>query len=169
MDDLKQPGGKSLSRALEFVRDRWSQLQSLVEREPYTDDYLRWENVASSGLAQYFGRDSEEYRWVFPKLTRPNVISGRSQSEIDQREREHYAQRIRDKGTGLKSILEKYESTPAASRLAFWHPVVSASQSLLKRLLSWLAALPRLAKWVLGLVVAGAVSGLVGYVLQQAL
>lgn len=167
--DVKNPAGKTLAKALKFVHKRLAQLGPLAEEEAYSDQFLQWENITSSGLTQYFGRDSEEYRWVFPKPTRPNVITGRSQAEIGQRTRDHYVQRMSDQRIGLNSILEKYTSTPAASRLAFWHPLVTTSQSLFKRLLSSLAALPRLVRWLIGLAVAGAVSGVVALVVQRAL
>jgi len=168
---VKNPAGKRLNEALEFVRDRLDQLESLPHTDPYSDAYVQWFNVTDSGLVQYFGRDSEEYRWVFPKITlvQDSVIIGRSQAEIDRKTRERYEQDVRNKRTGLQSILEKYRSTPAASHLAFWHPILTTSRSVLKRLLSSLAALPRLVRWLVGLVVTAAVSAAVAIAVQWAL
>ena len=67
--DVKNPAGKRLNGALKFVRGRLDQLESLPHADPYSDAYVQWFNVTNSGLVQYFGRDSEEYRWVFPKIT----------------------------------------------------------------------------------------------------
>lgn len=117
--DIKNPVGEELERALAFVRQRLDQLPSLRDKEPVGDDYTRWNRVTRSGLAELFGKDSDEYHWLYLPRTRPEVMlrsayESTAQREVrEQRERvEGYHSRLADLNTGLQSILDRYQALP---------------------------------------------------------
>jgi len=117
--DIKKPTGDQLEQALAFVRQQQDQLAFLCEKEPVGDDYTRWNRVTRSGLAELFGKDSDEYHWLYLPRTRPEVMlrsayESTAQREVrEQRERvERYHSRLADLNTGLQSILDRYQALP---------------------------------------------------------
>lgn len=126
--DVKNPTGNQLEQGLEFVTQRLEELPSLKDKEPFGDEYTRWARVTSSGLARYFGKDSEEYAWVYPRTLPKAMIHGAYESETNwqarlQREQaKDYAERLTVQSTGLQSILDKHallpESAPAPRLLS---------------------------------------------------
>jgi hypothetical protein len=116
--DIKNPVGEELARALAFVRQRLDEVPSLRDREPFGDEYTRWDRVTSSGLAEFFGKESDEYSWVYPAegagVSWVSAYGSAAQREArEQRERlERYHSRLANLNTGLQSILDRYEILP---------------------------------------------------------
>jgi predicted nucleotide-binding protein len=118
--DIKKPAGSQLEEALAFVRQQQDRLAFLCEDEPFGDQYTRWDNVTNSGLAEFFGRDSDEYRWVYPAEAEAAGVffvnayeSAAQRNAREQRERvERYHSRLADLNTGLQSILDRYQALP---------------------------------------------------------
>jgi predicted nucleotide-binding protein len=116
--DIKKPASEELDRALAFVRQQQDRLAFLCQEEPFGDQYTRWDNVTNSGLAEFFGRDSDEYRWVYPAegagVFWVSAYESAAEREArEQRERvERYHSRLADLNTGLQSILDRYQALP---------------------------------------------------------
>jgi predicted nucleotide-binding protein len=104
--DVKQPSGEKLSQALDFVGRQLTALESVPREPPFNEQYRMWHNVTAAGLKEYFGRDSDEFRWVHPRRA-PAVVTSEAQREAV--ERRQYAELLSDKGVGLQSILHKCE------------------------------------------------------------
>lgn len=110
--DVRQPTGERLRQALSFVRQQLSALESLPREPPFNDEYVVWARVTSASLKDYFGQDSDEFRWVHPQL-RPAVAWSGAQHEALQRE--GYQEILQGKRVGLESVLARYEVLPPTS------------------------------------------------------
>lgn len=110
--DIKEPCGPRLEQALAFVTQRQNQLAFLCEKEPFGDDYTRWDNVTNSGLAEFFGRDSDEYRWVYPAEGSEVFWVGPHESAAERERVKRYHSHLADLNTGLQSILDRYQALP---------------------------------------------------------
>jgi len=114
--DVKQPSGETLRQALAFVSQQLDTLQPLLQGaplKPFSHEYTMWERVTLAGLQDYFGRDSEAYKWVYlPQeialyLPLPGVI------QQAKAESAAYQARLTNQRTGLKSVLARYRTALA--------------------------------------------------------
>jgi len=105
--DVKQPSGERLRQALAFVEQQLNALRSLPQGPPFNDDYTMWARVSSAGLKQYFGQDSDEFRWVHPPPGPMAVVY--SEAARQAVERRQYQEVLGQKRVGLQSVLAKHE------------------------------------------------------------
>jgi hypothetical protein len=105
--DVKQPGGERLRQALAFAKQQLIALQSLPQEPPFNDEYTMWARVTSAGLKQYFGQDSDEFRWVHPPPGPMAVVY--SEAARQAAERRQYQEILGQKRVGLQSVLARYE------------------------------------------------------------
>lgn len=118
--DIKKPAGSQLEEALAFVRQQQDRLAFLCEEMPFGDQYTRWDNVTNSGLAEFFGRDSDEYRWAYPPEAEEAGVffinshepAAESEAREQRRRVERYHGHLADLNTGLQSILDRYQALP---------------------------------------------------------
>ena len=110
--DVKQASGDRLQQALAFVARQLGALERLPHEPPFNDQYRMWHNVTAAGLKEYFGQDSDEFRWVHPTRAPAAATSEAQRQAVERRQ---YAEVLSDKRVGLQSILARYDVLAPAS------------------------------------------------------
>jgi hypothetical protein len=108
--DVKQPSGERLHDALAFVRARLEALKSVPADPPFNDEFVKWDRLTAAGIQDYFGKDSQEFGWVFVGSSGTVVI--RSEAQREALDRKRYPEVLRNRRMGLETVLERYEALP---------------------------------------------------------
>ncbi len=107
--EVKRPTGEVLDAALKFTEDRLLLLQPLENGDPFSPDWTRWWRTTASGIKEFFGDGSEEYKWFAP-FRPPKIIGPESAERKAAREQQEYSEWVRDARTALHCVLDKYSA-----------------------------------------------------------
>jgi hypothetical protein len=91
-----------IQKALELLRQYQDEIKHLKTLPPHNNEYRLWQDKVNVVLAAAFGKDSDEYKNLNPKIY---VTWLKSEAE----EQEEYLRDLEERELGITKILQKYE------------------------------------------------------------
>ena len=89
-------------KALELLRQYQDEIKHLKTLPPHNNEYRLWQDKVNVVLEAAFGKDSDEYKNLNPKIY---VTWQKSEAE----EQEEYLRDLEERELGITKILQKYE------------------------------------------------------------
>jgi len=91
-----------IQKALELLRQYQDEIKHLKTLPPHNNEYRLWQDKVNVVLEAAFGKDSDEYKNLNPKIY---VTWQKSEAE----EQEEYLRDLEERELGITKILQKYE------------------------------------------------------------
>ena len=91
-----------IQKALELLRQYQDEIKHLKTLPPHNNEYRLWQDKVNVVLEAAFGKDSDEYKNLNPK-----IYVTWQKSEVE--EQEEYLRDLEERGLGITKILQKYE------------------------------------------------------------
>lgn len=91
-----------IQKALELLRQYQDEIKHLKTLPPHNNEYRLWQDKVNVVLEAAFGKDSDEYKNLNPKIY---VTWRKSEAE----EQEEYLRDLEERELGITKILQKYE------------------------------------------------------------
>ena len=91
-----------IQKALELLRQYQDEIKHLKTLPPHNNEYRLWQDKVNVVLEAAFGKDSDEYKNLNPK-----IYVTWQKSEVE--EQEEYLRDLEERELGITKILQKYE------------------------------------------------------------